>query len=397
MPFVLNPFTGKLDNTGTGGGGGGDVTGPGSSTDNALVRWDGTSGTAVQNSNATLSDAGSLSLAVALPIASGGTGQTSQTAAFDALAPTTTKGDIIVSDGSDNVRLAVGTNNYVLTADSAETAGVKWAAAATVTTTQYNALVGGAANTIVSVAPSATTGVPLISQGSSSNPAFGTAVVAGGGTGLTSATAYAVICGGTTSTAALQSIASVGTSGHVLTSAGAGALPAFAAVATPKREVFFDAAALQALETNFAPLEQLSGTTVKTMVRAYDDTTEEYANGKFQVPGDINTGGTVTLRAYVMAKTAAASKNVGLTFGHYAANNSEDFDGSYTEEDSGAFAIDATQDDLTEATWTETVSNLGWAANDLVYFRLSRDTGVADDLTGDMYLHSFTIEIPRSV
>jgi len=397
MPFVLNPFTGKLDNTSTGGGGGGDVSGPGSSTDNALVRWDGTSGTAIQNSNATLSDAGSLSLAVALPIASGGTGQTTQTAAFDALAPTTTKGDIIVSDGSDNVRLAVGTNNYVLTADSAETAGVKWAAAATVTTTQYNALVGGAGNTIVSVAPSATSGVPLISQGSSSNPAFGTAVVAGGGTGVTSTTAYAVLCGGTTSTAALQSIASVGTSGHVLTSAGAGALPAFAAVATPKREVFFDAAALQALETNFAPLEQLSGTTVKTMVRAFDDTTEEYANGKFQVPGDINTSGTVTLRAYVMAKTAAASKNVGLTFGHYAANNSEDFDGSYTEEDSGAFAIDATQDDLTEATWTETVSNLGWAANDLVYFRVSRDTGVADDLTGDMYLHSFCIEIPRSV
>lgn len=53
--------------------------------------------------------------------------------------------------------------------------------------------------------------------------------VAGGGTGLASTTAYAVLCGGTTSTAALQSIASVGTSGHVLTSNGAGALPTFQA------------------------------------------------------------------------------------------------------------------------------------------------------------------------
>ncbi len=61
-------------------------------------------------------------------IANGGTGQTSQTAAFDALAPTTTKGDLIVSNGSDNVRLPVGTNNYVLMADSAEATGVKWAA-----------------------------------------------------------------------------------------------------------------------------------------------------------------------------------------------------------------------------------------------------------------------------
>lgn len=69
-----------------------------------------------------------------LPIANGGTGQTTQTAAFDALAPTTTKGDLIVNDGSDNVRLAVGTNAYVLTADSTTASGVKWAAVAAGTT-----------------------------------------------------------------------------------------------------------------------------------------------------------------------------------------------------------------------------------------------------------------------
>jgi hypothetical protein len=49
--------------------------------------------------------------------------------------------------------------------------------------------------------------------------------VADGGTGRSSHTAYAVLCGGTTTTAAQQSIAGVGTSGQVLTSNGAGALP----------------------------------------------------------------------------------------------------------------------------------------------------------------------------
>jgi hypothetical protein len=36
----------------------GDVFGPGLSTDNAIARWDGTTGTIIQNSNTTLSDAG---------------------------------------------------------------------------------------------------------------------------------------------------------------------------------------------------------------------------------------------------------------------------------------------------------------------------------------------------
>ena len=49
--------------------------------------------------------------------------------------------------------------------------------------------------------------------------------VASGGSGVTSATAYAVLCGGTTSTNPIQAIASVGTTGQVLTSNGAGALP----------------------------------------------------------------------------------------------------------------------------------------------------------------------------
>ena len=92
--------------------------------------------------------------------------------------------------------------------------------------TQHNVIVGGSAtDTLSNVAPSATSGVALISQGASADPVFGTVVVAGGGTGATSFTAYSVICGGTTSTGALQNVSGVGTAGQVLLSSGAGALP----------------------------------------------------------------------------------------------------------------------------------------------------------------------------
>ena len=61
-----------------------------------------------------------------LSISKGGSGQTTATAAFDALAPTTTKGDIVVHNGTDNVRVAAGSDDQVLIADSGEAAGVKW-------------------------------------------------------------------------------------------------------------------------------------------------------------------------------------------------------------------------------------------------------------------------------
>lgn len=54
LPFKIDSNTGKLLVEDTAGG----VVGPASSTDNALVRWDGTGGEQIQNSTATLSDAG---------------------------------------------------------------------------------------------------------------------------------------------------------------------------------------------------------------------------------------------------------------------------------------------------------------------------------------------------
>jgi hypothetical protein len=57
-----------------------------------------------------------------LPIANGGTGQTAATAAFNALAPTTTQGDTIYFNGTNNVRLAKGTAGQALLMNSGATA-----------------------------------------------------------------------------------------------------------------------------------------------------------------------------------------------------------------------------------------------------------------------------------
>jgi hypothetical protein len=52
------PDGGVGSNHNLSGGGGGTVTGPSSSTDNALVRWNGVGGTKIKDSNVTLADAG---------------------------------------------------------------------------------------------------------------------------------------------------------------------------------------------------------------------------------------------------------------------------------------------------------------------------------------------------
>ena len=120
---------------------------------------------------------------------------------------------------------------------NATTAGIVGLSAAGVWTgtpvTQYNLLVGGATNQVLTnIAPSATSGVALISQGAAANPAYGTVVVAGGGTGLATLVAYELLAAGTSATGALQQIG-LGSAGQVLTSNGAGALASFQAAGTP--------------------------------------------------------------------------------------------------------------------------------------------------------------------
>lgn len=56
----------------------------------------------------------------------GGTGQTTAGAAFDALSPNTTKGDLTVRNSTTNVRVPIGSDGQVPVADSTQATGLAW-------------------------------------------------------------------------------------------------------------------------------------------------------------------------------------------------------------------------------------------------------------------------------
>ena len=123
-------------------------------------------------SSATLTNATGLPLSTGvtgtLPIANGGTGQTTASTAFNALSPITSTGDLIIGNGTNSAtRLAIGSNGYVLTSNGTT---ASWATLPTNVSSFSAGTTGFTPNT-------ATTGAATLS---------GTLNIANGGTGITS-------------------------------------------------------------------------------------------------------------------------------------------------------------------------------------------------------------------
>ncbi len=125
--------------------------------------------------------------------------------------------------------------------------------------------------------------------------------VANGGTADSSLTAYAVITGGTSSTNPVQSIASVGTSGQVLKSNGAGALPSFGTLTlTPK----------YLINTYTISADYSDSDTFYMRYGGEADTSIEWATAKLYIP----IAGTITAAygAVTITGTLGSAQNVAI-------------------------------------------------------------------------------------
>lgn len=155
-------ITGVTASTGlTGGGTSGSVSlavnvGTGA---NQIVQLDASSKLPAVDGSA-LTNLNPSALSTVVPVSKGGTGQATATLGFNALSPLTTKGDLISRDGTNNIRLSVGADGQVLTADSAQSSGLKWATPTTGTVTSVSATAP------LSVATGTTTPAISISNGS---------------------------------------------------------------------------------------------------------------------------------------------------------------------------------------------------------------------------------------
>ena len=268
-----------------------------------------------------------------LPVANGGTGRASHTAYAVVCGGTT-------STGAHQSVASVGTSGHVLTSNGAGAlptfqAPTGGGDASTNTASSVDGEVALFSGTGGKTLKRATgTGLAKLASGVLSTATAGTdyyapsgtdVAVADGGTGASSLTAYAVLCGGTTSTGAVQPIASVGTAGHVLTSNGAGALPTFQAAggggSGTKTYAVLTPMTSMPPASNYATLD----TRNSVAVLDFDDTTAEGAAWVSVIPEAASLGSGLIAKIHWMA-TTATSGAVTWEFSVERMNTDEDSD-----------------------------------------------------------------------
>ena len=226
--------------------------------------------------------AGNIVLSGTLNISNGGTGATTTTAAFNTLSPLTTAGDALYFNGTNNVRLPIGTTNQQLTVISGEP----------VWTDSVNSIITGTTGLLANGVNTAATGPITLT---------GVLNLANGGT---QANLTAVAGGIVYSSGSAMAISTAGTSGQALISSGTGT-PTWQGVAsTITTNQIIEGNGSGAFTANgatFAGSPTFSGVTLSgTVTNSTDAVTKSYvdniATGLIWIPpvNIVNLVGTAT-------------------------------------------------------------------------------------------------------
>ena len=222
----------------------------------------------------------------AVAINRGGTGQTTASAAFNALSPITTTGDLIIGNGTNSAtRLGIGTNGYVLTSNG--------------TTAAWQASTGG-----VTSFSAGTTGLTPSTATTGAVTLAGTLAIANGGT---NATATPTAGGVPYGTGTAYAFTAAGTSGQVLTSNGSSA-PTWAA--SP-------GATVTATSTNasFYPTFNSSTSGSFTTANVNSSFTYNPSKGELSAPETIASNGLIVNSTTVSTSYTIATGNNAMSVG----------------------------------------------------------------------------------
>ena len=224
-----------------------------------------------------------------------------------------------VSGTANQVAVATGTTTPVISLIGPYTPA---------TYTAHGVLIGEGTGNIVAVADTAASGIPLISQ-SGTDPAFGTALVGGGGTAVSSWTdTNSLLATGTSSTGAVQDIASVAT-GQVLASAGTSTLPVYTATPSVTSITLSGGTAMSAyVEGSFTPVLAFGGASTGITYSTQTGTYTQIGNIVFfSIIIALTSKGSATGNATVSGWPVAAI-GAGNVRGFFNVNNNLTFSGT---------------------------------------------------------------------
>lgn len=371
--------------------GAGDVAGPASATDNAIVRFDGTTGKLIQNSAATIADTtGDITAGKFNGVTISGTGTVSGSASGTNTGDVTLSGtpDYITISGQNIIRGLVDLSTDV-TGQLAVANGGTGVSSST-----------GTGSVVLSVSPTLTTpvlGTPTSGTLTSCSglPVAGTIYAAtsrihgratagpGAGEELTlsqvldlvgSAAQGDILYRGATTWTRLGA----GTSGQYLKTQGAGANPIWASQASVVQNVWIPAAQWIPRTTTGCGIDsrELSTNKINTDELLFDAGTDEFAQCMIVMPSNWNAG-TITAKFHWTASTGSGDVIWGLSGRAYA--NDDALDQAQGTAQTVTDTLTATNDlDISSATSAITLGGTAAAGNPVI-FEVHRDANAGGD------------------